>query len=72
MPFTAQVTAVFAEPRSAAVNCCVPVTCTEVEVKLSVSEMLMPTAAEADFVVSAWLVAVMVTFVGVGTIAGAV
>ena len=53
-------------------NCCVPVTCTEVEVKLSISEILIPTVAEADFVASAWLVAVMLTLVGVGTIAGAV
>jgi hypothetical protein len=33
--------------------------------------MLMATEAEADFVLSAWLVAVMLTACGVGTIAGA-
>ena len=53
MPFTAHVTAVLAQPCSVAENCCDPVTCTEVEVKLSVSNALMPTAAEADFVASA-------------------
>jgi hypothetical protein len=34
-------------------------------------EILMVTAAETAFVLSAWLVAVILTLCGVGTIAGA-
>jgi len=59
-------------PRIVAVNCCVPVTCKEVLVKLRASEMLMATEAETDFVLSAWLVAVMDTLAGLGIIVGAV
>ena len=71
-PFTPQVTVVSVAPVTVAVNCWVPVTCKEAEVKFVAREMLMVTEKEADLVVSAWLVAVMVTLAGVGTKAGAV
>ena len=54
------------------VNCCVAVTCKDALVIFRVSEMLMDTEAETDFVLSAWLVAVMETLAGLGIIAGAV
>ena len=59
-------------PVIVAVNCCVPVTGKEVEFIFRLNEMLMVVVAEADLVVSAWLVAMMVTVCGEGTSAGAV
>ena len=72
MPFTVQVTAVFVVPAIVAVNCCVLVTSIEAVLSFRLNEILIVTEAETDFVLSAWLVAVMLTLCGVGTIAGAV
>jgi hypothetical protein len=72
IPFTDQVTPLLDVPVIVAVNCCVPVTGTDAVVKFRLNMMLMVTENEADLLVSAWLVAVMVTLCGVGTNAGAV
>ena len=57
-----QVTAVLLLPLTAAVNCCVPLVCSEAEVGEIVTDTtgaaLTVTVAEADLVVSAALVAV--------------
>jgi hypothetical protein len=79
VPFTIHVTAVFALPVTAAVNCWVPkfatlatagdtVTVTVVGAAVGVTI----TVADPDFVVSLWEVAEIVTCAGVGTEAGAV
>jgi hypothetical protein len=77
MPLTSQVTAVLGDPFTVAVNCCVPKfatvaalgeTLTELEGVVAVSV----TVADADFVESAWEVAVTLTVAGFGTVAGAV
>ena len=57
----AQVTAVLLEPLMVAVNCCVPPVSSEAEIGEMVTETAVTvTAAEADLVVSAALVAVTV------------
>ena len=70
-PFTVQLTAVFVVPAIVAVNCCVLLTNIEAVFSFRLNEILMVTEAETDFVLSAWLVAVILTLCGVGTIAGA-
>ena len=60
-PVTDQVTAVFVEPVTVAVNCCVALVCNEAEVGLietvTTGAAVTVTVAEADFVLSATLVA---------------
>ena len=74
---TDHVTAVLVAPWIEAVNCCVPVLSKWIDPAvepgmLTDSVILMVTLAEADLVLSAWLVAVMMTVCGLGTKAGAV
>ena len=58
-PLADQVTAVFVLPVIVAVNCCVPPVCSEAEAGLILTETrVTDTVAEADFVLSATLVAV--------------
>jgi hypothetical protein len=75
-PLTVQVTAVLELPVTDAVNPRVPLTDRlwglEGVVMVIPTTGVMVTDAEADLVVSAALVAVMVTLCGVGTVAGAV
>jgi len=74
IPFTLQVTAVFAVPVTVAVNCCVAPVTTEALVGLTVTATpeTIVTDAEADLVGSNWLVAITVTVAGEGTADGAV
>jgi hypothetical protein len=76
VPVRVHTTAVFELPETVAVNCCLPPdetvaavgdTCTETEAADSNT-----TVADADLVVSAEDLAVMVAMDGVGTVAGAV
>ena len=62
-PVADQMTAVFVLPLTVAVNCCVPPVCSEAEVGLMLTATggggaVTVTVAEADFVLSATLVAV--------------
>ena len=62
-PLADQVTAVLVVPVTAAVNCCVPPVCSDAEVGLMLTATggggaVTLTLAEADFVLSATLVAV--------------
>jgi hypothetical protein len=70
------VTAVFDDPVTLAVNCCVPKLATLAAPGDTTTATddggVTVTAAVADFVVSAWEMAVTVTCAGVGTLAGAV
>jgi hypothetical protein len=62
-PVADQVTAVLLEPVTVAVNCCVALTRIEAvlgEIVTATTGTLTVTVAEADLVVSAWLVAVTV------------
>ena len=60
-PVANQVTAVFVLPVTVAVNCCVPPVCSDAEVGLMLTATrVTDTVAEADFVLSATLVAVTV------------
>ena len=69
-PVADQVTAVLLLPVTVAVNCCVPPVCSEAEVGVMlIDTRVTVTVAEADFVVSAKLVAVTVN---VPAVAGAV
>ena len=71
-PFTCHVTAVFVEPVTVAVNCCVAPVCTDAEVgAMVIPTVVTVTVADADFVVSACETAVTVT-VPEGAVAGAV
>jgi hypothetical protein len=77
IPLTSQLTAVLGVPLTDAVNCCVPKSATVAAVGATVTEpataaVVTVTVADADFVVSAWEVAVTVTCGGLGTVAGAV
>ena len=59
-PVADQVTAVFVVPLTVAVNCCAPPVCSDAEAGAmeTATGALTVTAAEADLVVSAMLVAV--------------
>ena len=63
-PVADQVTAVFVLPVTVAVNCCVPPVCSDADVGLMLTATgggaVTLTLAEADFVLSAALVAVTV------------
>ena len=61
-PLADQVTAMFVLPVTVAVNCCVPPVCTDAEIGLMLTATggggaVTVTVADADFVVSATLVA---------------
>lgn len=73
LPFTLQVTAVFATPRTSAVNCCVPPRATDAVdgETVMLAKDVMFTAADAFFVVSAMEAATTLTTAGLGTVAGA-
>jgi hypothetical protein len=75
-PATLQVTAVFVDPVTVAVNCCWAPTLnwalTGLMLTLTVAPLLMVTVAEADLVGSARRVAVTATMGGFGALAGAV
>ena len=72
-PETLQDTAVFVVPATVAVNCCLaPVTSVTGVGLTPTATGTMVTVADAELVARAWLVAVMVTVAGVGTVAGAV
>src|SRR5438876_293208 len=75
-PLTCQVTAVLLVFCTAAANCCVPPAPTVADtgeiVTLTTAVGVMVTCAEADFVGSAWDIAVALTMSGFGTTAGAV
>ena len=76
VPVIVQVTAVFADPVTVAVNCCCPAVCNATLVGEIVIATGVPlprvTEAEADLVASATNVAVTVTVGGFGAFAGAV
>ena len=74
VPLTLQFTPIFDEPVTAAVNICViPAwTVAVAGVTDTATTGAIVTVADADFVVSAAEVALMVTVAGVGTVAGAV
>ena len=75
-PFTCQVTAALELPVTVAVNCWVRKSETDAvagSTETCTAELdTTVTVAEPDLVVSAWEVAVTVTFAGLGTVAGAV
>src|SRR5712675_812089 len=75
-PLTCQVTAVVGDPFTDAVNCCVPKSGTVAALGDTLTEpagltAVTVTIADADFVLSACDVAVMVTCAGFGTAVGA-
>src|SRR5579864_8710335 len=77
MPFTCQVTALFEEPLTLALNCCVPKSATVATLGDTVTvtdpdAAVTVTVAVADFALLASEVAVTVTCAGFGTNAGAV
>src|ERR1039458_9453269 len=77
MPFTLHVTAVFVVPVTVAVNCCAPPVATVADDGETLTCTLfgaaaIVTVADADLVESAALVTVIVTVLGLGTVAGAV
>lgn len=74
VPERVHVTALFVEPVTAAINCCLfpAITCTAGGDTLTTTGGTIVTAAVADFVVSAFEVAFTATSAGLGTTAGAV
>lgn len=78
MPLTCQMTAELGAPFTDAVNCCVPKFATDTALGDMLTELEAPvvaitvTGADANFVASAWEVAVTLTCGGLGTVDGAV